>query len=231
MKKIKISCEAVYVIGILLLSLSVAMITASGFGVSMIVAPAYIVSLKVSFLTFGQAEYVVQGILFIVFCILMKKFKPVYLCSFLTAIIYGAVLDLWRLIIPHFNPNITPVQSLPLYLRIIYFAIGMLLTSLSVSLFFRTYFCPQVYDFFVKGVSLKYKLNRTKFKMCFDATFLLISIALTFILFKRLNGVGIGTVILTCCNGMLIGFFGKILDKHFDFQPKFPTLAKKFEIE
>jgi uncharacterized membrane protein YczE len=197
----------------------------------MIVAPAYIVSLKVSFLSFGQAEYVVQGILFIVFCILMKKFKGVYLFSFLTAIFYGAVLDLWRLIVPHFNPNITPSGSLPLYIRIIYFAIGMVLTSLSVALFFKTYFYPQVYDFFVKGVSAKYSLNRTKFKMCFDATFLLISIALTFILFKRLNGVGIGTIILTCCNGMLIGFFDKTLDKFFEFKPRFSNLAQKFAIE
>jgi uncharacterized membrane protein YczE len=161
----------------------------------------------------------------------MKKFKPVYLFSFLTAIIYGAVLDLWRLIVPHFNPSITPSGSLPLYLRIIYFIIGMLLTSLSVSLFFKTYFYPQVYDFFVKGISQKYHLNRTKFKMCFDATFLIISIALTFILFKRLNGVGIGTIILTCFNGILIGFYGKVLDKFFEFKPRFVKLSKIFDIE
>lgn len=71
------------------------MLTAANFGISMIVAPAYILSLKTGFLTFGQAEYVLQAGLFIVFCLVMRKFKAVYLSSFVTCLIYGAVLDLW----------------------------------------------------------------------------------------------------------------------------------------
>ncbi|MEE1019178.1 MAG: DUF6198 family protein, partial [Acutalibacteraceae bacterium] len=171
--KITISSELVYLLGILILSFSVAMIASTNFGVSMIVAPAYIVSQKLGFITFGQSEYIIQGLLFIVFCLLMKRFKPIYLFSFMTSIIYGAVLDFWRLIIPHFNPSICPPGSLPLPLRIAYFAIGMLLTSLAVSLFFRTYIYPQVYDFFVKCISQKFGIDRTKFKMAFDGSMLI----------------------------------------------------------
>lgn len=230
MKKIKISSEAVYVIAILVLSLAVAMISSTGFGVSMIVAPAYIISLKVGFLTFGQAEYVVQGILFILFCLLNKRFKPIYLSSFLTGIVYGAFLDLWRKIIPHFNPDITAVGSLPMMLKIVYFICGMLLTALSIALFFRTYLYPQVYDFFVKGISSRYSINTTRFKMSFDASFLVIAVILSLVLFKRLNGIGIGTVIMTCFNGMLIGLFGKLIDKYSVISPYFKSLSKKFII-
>ena len=74
MKKIRIPSEAAYLFALVLMALSVAMTASADFGVSMIVAPAYILSLKVSFLTFGQSEYIVQALLFIVFCILVKKY-------------------------------------------------------------------------------------------------------------------------------------------------------------
>ena len=41
-KKLKIPSEAVYILAVALLSLAVAMISAANFGVSMIVAPAYL---------------------------------------------------------------------------------------------------------------------------------------------------------------------------------------------
>lgn len=228
--KITISSELVYLLGIIILSFSVAMIASANFGVSMIVAPAYIVSQKLGFITFGQSEYIIQGLLFIVFCLLMRRFKPIYLFSFMTGLIYGAVLDLWRLIIPHFNPSVCPPGSLPMPLRIIYFAIGMLLTSLAVSLFFRTYIYPQVYDFFVKSLSEKYNIDRTKFKMAFDGSMLIISCILTLVLFHGFVGIGVGTIIMTALNGIIIGFFGKIFDKFMVTKPTFTRLAKIFEV-
>lgn len=72
-KKITLHGEFVYVAAILLLSLAVAMLSAANFGVSMIVAPAYIISQKLGVITFGQGEYLVQSLLFVAFCILMKR--------------------------------------------------------------------------------------------------------------------------------------------------------------
>ncbi|MGN1419503.1 MAG: YitT family protein [Acutalibacteraceae bacterium] len=230
MRKIKISKELAYFLAIVLLSFAVAMISCTNFGVSMIVAPAYILSQKVSFLTFGTAEYIVQGILFVIFCALMKKVRLSYFCSFLTGVIYGAILDLWRLVIPHFNPDITAPGSLPMWIRIVYFILGMLLTSFSVSLFFQTYLYPQVYDFFVKGVSEKYQINRTKFKTGFDMSCLAVSVIMSLLLFHKFVGVGVGTLIMACMNGTLIGFFSKVFDKYFAFFARFKKLEKFFEI-
>ena len=75
MKKIKLTNELVYLSGAAILSLATAMLAAADFGLSVIVSPAYLVSLKVPSLTFGQAEYVVQGILFLVFCIAMRQVR------------------------------------------------------------------------------------------------------------------------------------------------------------
>lgn len=230
-KRITIPSELTYFAAIILISFSVAMITATDFGVSMIVAPAYIVSLKLGFLTFGQCEYIVQGLLFAVFCIIVRKIKPVYFTSFLTGMIYGAALDLWRLIIPYFNPEITPPGSLPFPVRIVFFLIGMFLTSFSVALFFKTYLYPQVYDFFVKGISAKFNWNRTKFKIYFDVSCLAVSIIMTLVFFGGFKGIGIGTLIMTALNGVIIGMFSKLLDKFFEFKPLAENFSKKFDLK
>ena len=53
MKKIKISSEITYFLAIALLSLAVAILSAADFGISMIVAPAYLLSLKTGVFSFG----------------------------------------------------------------------------------------------------------------------------------------------------------------------------------
>lgn len=229
MKNLSLSGEAVYLIAICLLSLAVAMISAANFGLSMIVAPAYLVSVKTGVLTFGQAEYVVQLILFAVFCVVIKKFKLVYVSSFVTCLIYGAALDLWRLI-PAFNPDITPPGSMATWLRITYFIVGVLLTSFSIALFYKTYLYPQVYDFFVKGVSAKYGFKIAKFKTIFDLCCLAAGVALSFAFFGELRGIGAGTFVMAAINGFLIGCFGKLIDKTLEITPRLKKFAGYFDL-
>jgi len=231
MKKIKINNEATYFFAIILIAFSVAMIAAADLGVSMVVAPAYILSLKFSFLTFGQWEYVLQGILFAVFCIIKRKVKLVYFTSFLNCIVYGAVLDMFRTVIPMFNPNITPAGSFAMPLRIAMLGVGMVLTSFAVALFFKAYLYPQVYDFFVKGVAAHFKLDRGKFKICYDLSSLTLSCILSLVLFAGFKGVGIGTLIMALVNGLMISFFDKLLTKYVEFTPAFKKLAKAFDLE
>ncbi len=230
MKKIKISSEGAYLIALVLLSLAVAILTQTNFGVSMVVAPAYLLSLKSGVITFGQAEYIVQGILFIILCIALKKFRPIYLMSFVTCLIYGFVLDLWRKL-PCFNSLATPPESIPFFVRIVMYAIGMLLTSFSIALSFKTYLYPQVYDFFIKAVTLKYDVNLSLFKTCFDVTMLIISVTMSLCFFKGFTGIGVGTMVLAVFNGFLIGFFSKQLDRYFVFKPIFRPLSKRFDLK
>lgn len=229
MKKIKISSEVAYLIGVLLLAFAVAMITTADFGVSMVVAPSYILSLKLGFLTFGQCEYIVQGILFIIMCIAAKKIKPIYLFSFFTCIFYGAALDVFRLI-PIFNPNVVPPENYSLLVRILLFAIAEIFIGIALSFAFKTYLYPQTNDFFVKCLSFKYSVNLSTFKRIYDFSFLFLSVAMSLILFKGFKGIGVGTIILTVVNGPLIGFFTKLIDKYCEVTPLFKKLEKAFEL-
>ncbi len=230
MKKIKLPSEGAYFVALILLSLAVAILTQANFGVSMIVAPAYLLSLKLGVITFGQAEYIVQGILFIILCVVLKKFKLVYFVSFITCLIYGFVLDLWRKL-PCFDSSVTPPESIPFWGRILMFIIGMILTSFSIALFFKTYLYPQVYDFFVKAVTVKYNANLSLFKTCFDVTMLIISVIMSLCFFKGFTGIGVGTIVLAVFNGTLIGFFSKQLDRYFVFKPIFRPFSKRFDLK
>lgn len=68
------------------------------FGIAMVVAPAYILHLKVSELipwfSFGVAEYFFQGVLVLITIIVMRRFKLSCLFSLVTAVIYGTLLDI-----------------------------------------------------------------------------------------------------------------------------------------
>ena len=229
MKKIRVSNELIYVLAVIVLSFATAMLAAADLGMSMVVAPAYIVSLKVKALTFGQAEYIVQGMLFILFCVLMKKVRRLYFFSFVSGLLYGAVLDFWRMVIPRFDPERFAPGSLPLSIRIVYFIVGFLLNSLGVALYFKTYFYPQVYEFFVKGISRQFKIALPEFKIRFDMTCLVIAIVLSFSLFYGLVGIGVGTVVLALGNGALIGFYGRWMDRHLDTWDRWERLSERFE--
>ena len=68
-----------WVLGMVLCPLGVALSARAGFGVSMIEAPVYVTYLRLSQsfpkFTFGMAEYLVQALVLILLCVLIKKFK------------------------------------------------------------------------------------------------------------------------------------------------------------
>ena len=128
MKKRRINSEILYLIAILILSFSIDLMTIANMGLSAINGPAYILSEKVYSLTYGQAEYIVEGIIFIIFCILMKKFKMTYLSSFITGVLYATMADIWKIIIPFFqNQNEICFQWLSLcFINLIYILKSMI---------------------------------------------------------------------------------------------------------
>lgn len=107
MKKASFYTELAYLFGIAGLALGTAFMEKANMGISMVVAPAYLIHLKLSkiwtFVTFGMAEYTLQVCLLIIMVIVLRKFKISYLFSFVTAIIYAFTLDGCMAIIANFS--------------------------------------------------------------------------------------------------------------------------------
>ncbi len=213
------STELAYIFGIALLGLGNALMSHTGFGVGVVVSPAYILHLKISeylpFFTFGTAGYLLQGVLLLVLCLVTRKFRTSYLLSFGTAVISGFILDAFIYLLGFTAP-------VTLAGRIIFFALGMLIATPGIALIFNTYITPEAYDLFVKEVSRNFSLDINKVKPIFDISAFLLSVVLCFSFFGfgSFHGIGIGTLVSACFNGLLIGLYGKLWHKLFSFEDK-----------
>lgn len=224
MKKISKMNESCWLLGNLLCALSIALCTKSGFGLSMIAAPPYIFNqflVKTSpFFTQGACEYIFQAVLLIIMCLIIRRFNWKYLLSFASAFIFGNMVD--------FSLWIFGGQEVyeSMVMRIIAFALSEVITALAIACYFRTSLPLCIYELFVKAVSERFSLSTDSVKMLFDIGMLLLSVAATLLLFGRFVGVGIGTVIITLVNAPLIKLWGKVLDKIFTYEPRFPKFVK-----
>lgn len=212
--------ELSYILGIVILALGTALMERADFGMSMVVAPAYLVYLKISTIlpwyTFGMAEYCLQAFLLLITALIWRRFKMMYLFSFVTAVIYGVVLDTMIFLLAKI-PQVSSMEWIPYYL------LGMILCSLGVSFLFHTYFAPEAYELLVKEISVKYGTDIHKTKTAYDCSSCLIAILLSFIFFGfgHFEGVKLGTVICALVNGSIIGLWTKLLEKKYEFKDRF----------
>ncbi len=228
MKKKTFYTEIAYICGIIALALGTALMEKANFGMSMVVAPAYILYLKFSqiwsFITFGMMEYTVQATLLIIMMTVLRKFKASYLFSFVTAVIYGITLDGCMFMVGLIKTDV-------IIWRIVFFSIGFILCAIGVAFMFHTYIAPEVYELFVKEVSKRFKININKFKTCYDCVSCLISVIMSFVFFGMFHfeGVNIGTIICALINGMTIGIFSTWFEKHLIFIDGLSLNAKQVE--
>ena len=157
--------ELAYFIGIFVLALGTALMEKADFGISMVVAPAYLMHLKVSeyvpFFSFGMSEYVFQAVLLILLSLVMHKFKKSYLLSFATAFLYGTVLDI----------AINFVALFPyagIVWQVIFYIAGLITCATGVALLLHTYFPPEAYELVVKELSQKFDITVGKTKTIYD---------------------------------------------------------------
>lgn len=226
-KKTVFYSEIAYIVGMITLAVGTAFMERADFGISMVVAPAYLIHLKVSqtlpFYTFGMSEYIFQAFLLILLSVVMRRFKKSYLFSFVTAVLYGITLDLTMSLV-----SLLPFSGM--WARVVYYVLGMALCSVGVAFFFKTYISPEAYELFVRDVSDKYSAGITKVKTVYDVVSCLIGVIMSFIFFGlwHFEGVKAGTILCALINGFMIGKISEYLDKTFDFKDAL-KLRKLFE--
>ena len=218
---IKKSGELNWLLGALLVSLGVAICNRANLGVSMIAAPAFIIhdatSRVTSALSLGVIEYLVQGFIILLTCLIVKRFNWRYLLSFLTAVIYGYFIDMWMLII-----GTEPFDAL--WMRWIMLIVGDIVTAVGVAFFFRTYLPVEAYELCVHEIVRVHKFNFHKVKWIFDFSCLAVSIVLAFSLFgdvttfdwstiytHSFHHIGLGTIVTTIISAPIIRLASKLL--------------------
>ena len=225
MKKPTLYTEIAYLLGLLLLAFGTALTEAGDFGISMVVAPAYLLHLKlvetIPFFSFGLAEYVLQATVFLLMTLCIRKIRPVYFFSFVTTILYGLLLDLFMLLL-------NPLRVDTMAIRLTVYIAGVLLGSAGIALLFRTYLPPATYELFVKVLSRRWHIRLPVFKTAYDISSMIIAIILSFAFFGDIRGIGIASVICAFVNGTLIRMFTSFFERLWIFKDRFP-LRTKFE--
>ena len=227
MKKKTMYTEMAYVLGIVILALGTALMEKADFGMSMVVAPAYLLHLKISqtlpFFSFGMAEYTLQAAVIVLLALVMRRFRLSYLFSFCTAVIYGFVLDGVMLLA-------APLPAQGAVLRFAYYALGMLLCSVGVSLLFHTYIAPEAYELFVKEASQRFGVEIHRFKTGYDCVSCAVGVLMSSAFFGlwHFEGVKLGTIFCALVNGSIIGLCTRMLEDRFEFRDGLPY-RKVFE--
>lgn len=233
-KKIKKQGELAYLYATVLLAIGTTLCIKADLGMSMISAPAYCLSHLFEGMM-GYAEYVFQGALLVLMCLMIRMVRWQFLLSFLTALIYGGALNLLLSLTRSFQPE-------SLVIRIALYAVGIALTTLAIAFYINSYLPLSVYELFVKALSVRYKWKFEVVKIVFDWSCLFVSLVLALVVFgviekedlssfgavlrvAQKGGVYIGTLISTVLNGVLISFFGRLINRFMSFEPKFPRLS------
>ena len=236
MKKIEKGSELLWLLGIVFVAFGVAICSKADLGVSMIAAPAFVISEAIAplwrGLSVGVVEYIVEGLLLVLLCFLICRFNWRYLLAFAVAVIYGYVLDLFLWLMGG-------VSFDAVWLRWIMLVIGDIVTAFGVACFFRTYMPLQVYELFVSEFARRFRLNINKTKWGFDLSLLMISLLLAFTLFgdvktfdfstiwyTSFHSIGLGTLFTTAVNSPFITMMGKLVDRLFGTSPAFPKMER-----
>lgn len=212
--------ELAYLLGLLILACGTAMMAQADFGVSMIVAPAYLLHLKLQtafpFFTFGMAEYLLQTVLLCILALVMRRMRLSYLMSFVTAVLYGLMLDA-------FTPLIALIPMVHISVNFILYFVGLLLCTCAISLLFHTYLSPEAYELLVKEISRKYNWNINYCKTVYDLLSMVVSVVLSFAFFGfwHFEGIHIGTFFCALVNGFLISRFSRLFERYFVFEDRF----------
>lgn len=236
MIKIKKSSELLWVLGIVLVAFGVAICSKANLGVSMIAAPAFVIYEAIAGIwggfSVGMTEYIIQGCILILLCVIIGRFNWRYLLAFAVAVLYGYTLNLFMLILGGISFDAA-------WLRWVMLIVGDIITALGVACFFRTYMPLQVYELFVSELSARFGFNINRTKWAFDISMLIISILLAFLLFgdadtfnwstigySCFHNIGLGTLVTTAINSPLITLSGKLIDRIFEASARFPRLEK-----
>lgn len=228
MKKLTKMNEVAWLIGVLFCAFGVALATKANLGLSMIAAPPYILHVFMeNFLPWysqGTSEYIWQGILLIMMCIIIRRFKVKYLLTFACAVVFGLAVDgfLWLL---GGSAAYTTLAA-----RIVAFIASEIVTAIAIACYFRTDMPLPVYELVVSEISKRFSLNLNKVKQANDIIMLVLSVVLALVLNQSFQGIGIGTVIITLINAPLIAFFGRVMDRCCDFSPRFPKFTEKIKV-
>lgn len=190
-----------FVLGIVINSFGISLITKAALGTSPISSAPYVLSMEFP-LSLGAFTFILNSFYILLQAILLrKKFKPIQLLQFAVNILFSAAIDVSMQLLSFMEINNYFLKLLALLLGCVILACGI---SLEVSP--NLLYVPG--EGIVHAISAVSGKNFGNIKVIFDVSLVVIAIALSFIFFKDLQGIREGTVI----SALLVGRIVKLIN-------------------
>lgn len=198
----------VFLVGLFINSLGVAMITKADLGTSPISSIPYVSSLEFA-PSLGVFTVVFSLLLILLQILLLRKnFKIADLLQIPVSIAFGAFIDLCMELLWFIDPTAYTTKFLYLILGCLVLGIGVYLEMLA-----NVVMLPG--EAFVRAVVTCFHTEFGTTKMCFDVSMTVIAALLSLNFFHALQGVHVGTIVAA----LLVGFVARQLSKALKFLP------------
>ena len=189
-----------FVIGVMINSFGVALITKAALGTSPISSVPYVLSLKFT-PTLGEFTFVMNLAFIALQPILLRRdYKPIQLLQVFVNLLFSWFIDASMNLLGWFEPQNIVVELIALLLGCAVLGFGI---SVEVA--------PDVLrvpgEGLVGALAQVTKIRFGSVKVAFDVTLVAISLTLSLIFFHGLNGLGLGTVISALIVGRFVNLF------------------------
>lgn len=192
-----------FTIGVIINAFGVAIITKAALGTSPISSVPYVLSLRFPW-SLGQFTFVFN-LLFIAAQVVLRgrNFPPIQFLQIVVNLVFSAFIDVGMKLLWWFEPDFLPVKLVALVLGCAVLGCGI---SIEVA--------PDALLVPGEGLvgTLSEKLNKRfgSVKIGFDLTLVAIALILSFIFFRGINGLGLGTII----SALIVGRFVNLCNAH-----------------
>ena len=203
-----------FVLGVLVNSFGVALITQAALGTSPISSIPYVLSLRFP-ITLGEFTFILNLVYILGQIVLLRRaFQPIQLLQIAVNVIFSAFIDVSMNLLSWLQPDHIVVKLIALILGCAILGVGI---SSEVA--------PDVLVVPGEGiVRAMTQVSGKRFgsvKVFFDCTLVAIALILSFLFFHGLNGLGLGTVI----SALIIGRFVNLYNRYLPLIPYLRGLA------
>lgn len=194
----------VFIIGIIINSFGIAFITKAALGTSPISSLPCVLSLKFT-PTLGEFTFIMNMLFIIIQIILLRKnFQIIQLLQIVVNIVFSLFIDISMNMLYFLNPQTFIIKGIFLILGCAILAFGITLEVLP-----KVIMIPG--EGIVSAISTVTKKEFGTIKVIFDVTLMSSATILSFLFFRGMNGIGIGTIISAVLVGLIVKFYHRYL--------------------
>ena len=205
----KLKRYVVFLIGLFVNSLGVALITKADLGTSPISSIPYVLSLNFP-LTLGQFTILFSLLLIALQLIILRKdFRPEHILQIPVSFVFGYFIDLCMALLFFIQPQAYGMKVLYLLIGCVVLGVGVYMEMLA-----DVVMLPG--ESFVRSIVFRWGPEFGSTKVAFDVSMTVIAAVLSFVFADALAGVREGTIVAA----LLVGFIARLIRRRLAFMPR-----------